>query len=71
MPANSKSRPAGDLGGLDVHEDEEFARHRRGLFDAAHPPQVAEPRGHAARNRRQQGIALGNPPAERRRPQGS
>ena len=65
IPGTSRRRPrrAGQFTKI-----EEFARHARGLLNATHPPQVAEPRGHAARNRRQTGNCSRDPPAEDRRP---
>ena len=50
--------PRSDLRGLDLYEDQQLARHFRGLLDAAHPPQVTQPRSDAARYRRKKGTAL-------------
>ena len=50
--------PRGDLRGLDLYENQQLAGHLRGLLDAAHPPQVTQPRSDAARYRRKKGTAL-------------
>ena len=58
MPVNSSSCPAAIFRGLDLYENQQLAGHLRGLLDAAHPPQVTQPRSDAARYRRKKGTAL-------------